>query len=45
MSLKDPSDYGELLGSIENVLTDLNDMENMIESFDDTTAEPLFSKV
>lgn len=45
MALKDPADYGELLASLESVVTDLNDMENMIESFEDAMAEPLFTKV
>eukprot|EP00904_Undaria_pinnatifida_P004532 jgi/Undpi1/1407/HiC_scaffold_11.g04798.m1 len=34
-----------LLASLESVVMDLNDMENMIENFEDATAEPFFAKV
>lgn len=34
-----------LLASLESVVMDLNDMENMIDNYDDSTAEPLYAKV
>ncbi|CBN78903.1 expressed unknown protein [Ectocarpus siliculosus] len=34
-----------LLGSLESVVMDLNDMENMIENFEESAAESFFSKM
>lgn len=34
-----------LLASLESVVMDLNDMENMIDNYEDSTAEPLYAKV
>jgi len=34
-----------LLANLEKVVMDLNDMENMIENFDESAAESFFSKV
>lgn len=39
------ADYAALLNSLEKVVMELNDMENMIESFEESTAEPLFAKM
>lgn len=44
-SKADPVSTKALLASLESVVMDLNDMENMIENFEDSTAEPFFSKV
>ncbi|CAM9319102.1 unnamed protein product [Scytosiphon promiscuus] len=35
----------ELLASLESVVMDLNDMENMIENFEESAAESFFAKV
>lgn len=40
-----PPDHTELLRGLETAVMDLNDMENMIESFDESMAEPFFAKV
>lgn len=34
-----------LLASLESVVMDLNDMENMIENFEESAAESFYSKV
>lgn len=34
-----------LLGSLESVVMDLNDMENMIENFEESAAESFFLKM
>lgn len=34
-----------LLASLEGVVMDLNDMENMIENFEEPAAESFYSKV
>ncbi|CAN0364249.1 unnamed protein product [Ectocarpus sp. 12 AP-2014] len=34
-----------LLESLESVVMDLNDMENMIENFEESAAESFFSKM
>ena len=39
------ADHTALLNSLEKVVMELNDMENMIESFDESTSEPLFAKM
>lgn len=35
----------ELLASLESVVMDLNDMENMIENFEESAADSFFAKV
>lgn len=45
MDAKEDSDYSELLQSLENVVMDLNDMENMIDNFEDSKPDALFEKV
>lgn len=45
MELPDDGDYTELLQSLQNVVMDLNDMENMIDNFEEDTAETFFTKV
>lgn len=47
VSSKPPQDPGTkaLLASLESVVMDLNDMENMIENFEESAAESFFSKV
>lgn len=45
MDSKDGGNHSELLQSLENVVMDLNDMENMIENFEDDSAETFFTKV
>lgn len=45
MDSKNGGDHAELLQSLENVVMDLNDMENMIDNFEDDAAESFFTKV
>lgn len=41
----DPAGTKALLASLESVVMDLNDMENMIENFEEPAAESFYSKV
>ena len=45
MATAKSEDYSALLDSLEKVVMELNDMENMIDNFDESLAEPLFAKM